>query len=49
MVAAIAGEQLLTMDDHKLPLKLKLIADALQIVNLPPEAKYHTISEIMAA
>ena len=49
VVAAIAGEQLLTMEQHKLPLKLKLIEDALQIANMPPEAKYNAISEIMAA
>jgi hypothetical protein len=39
VVAAIAGEQLLTMEQHKFPLKLKLIEDALQIANLPPEAR----------
>ena len=49
VIAAIAGEQLLTMEEHKLPLKLKLIEDALQIANLQPQDRYHLISEIVAA
>jgi hypothetical protein len=48
VVAAVAGEQLLSIVEHKLALKLKLIEDALQIANLSPEGKYHAISEIMA-
>jgi len=49
VVAAITGEQLLTMDEHKLPLKLKLIEDTFQIDNLKAGDKYYVISEIMAA